>query len=73
MLSHAYNIVIDHVVGSPGHRKYVVDGLDATDKRLLSMLTKTVQLRGAATNNSHMVMHTSMSNKDNSKSREFQK
>ena len=35
MLSHAYNIVIDGGVGSPIHRKYAVDGLNANDKEVL--------------------------------------
>ena len=63
MLSHAYNIVIDRDVGSPGHGKYVVDCLNATNKRFISMLMKTVQLTGAATNKSQTVMNTYMSNK----------
>ena len=50
MLSHAYNIVIDHVVGAPGHGNYFVDGLNATNN-FLKMLMKTVKLTGAATNN----------------------
>ena len=66
MLSHPYNSAIDRGVGAPGHSKYVVDGLNVTDKRFLSMLTTTVQLPGVSTNNSHMVMHTSTSNTYNS-------
>ena len=34
MLSHAYTILIYHGVGSPGHVKYVVDVLNATNKRV---------------------------------------
>ena len=66
MLSHSYNIVIYRGVGSPVNGKDVVDGLNVTDKRFLSMLTTTVQLPGVSTNNSHMVMHTSTSNTYNS-------
>ena len=62
MLSHSYNTVIYRGVGSPGNGKDVVDGLNATNKRFLSMFVSTMQLLGKATNNSHMVMHTSMSN-----------
>ena len=35
MLSHAYNIVIDSDNGSPENGKYVVDGLNADDKRFI--------------------------------------
>ena len=52
ILSHAYNILIDIGVGAPGHGKYLVYGLKATDKRFIAMLMKTVKLPGAATNNS---------------------
>ena len=71
MLSHAYNIASDCDVGEPVHRKYFVDGLNATNKRFLSMPMTAVQLPCAANNNSQIVMHTSMSNIDISLSREF--
>ena len=58
MLSHAYNILIDRGVEASGHGNYVVDGLKATERRFLSMLMTTVQLPGATTNDSHMVMQT---------------
>ena len=32
MLSHTYNIIIDSGVVAPGYVRYVVDGLNATDK-----------------------------------------
>ena len=41
MLSCAYNIVIDVVVGAPVNFKDVVHGLNATEKRFLSMLMTT--------------------------------
>ena len=44
MLSCAYNIVIDVVVGAPGNFKDVVYGLKATEKRFLSMLMKTANI-----------------------------
>ena len=34
MFAQAYNIIIDSVVGSPGHGRYVVDVLNATDKKI---------------------------------------
>ena len=49
MLAHAYNIIIDCVVISPGNDKEVLDGLNDTEERLISMLMTTVQLPGAAT------------------------
>ena len=49
MLSHTYNIVIDRGAGAPGHRKYVVDDLNALKKRFLTMLITTVQLPGEPT------------------------
>ena len=47
MLSHVHDIIIDSGVGAPGLGKYVVDGLNATDKRYLSISMKTVQLTNA--------------------------
>ena len=47
MLSCAHYIMIDRDVGAPYHGKYVVDGLNATEKRYLSMLMTTVQLPNA--------------------------
>ena len=62
MFSHEYNIVIYCGVGSPGHGKCFVDGLNDTDKSFLSVLMTTVLLSGAATNDLHIFMHTSISN-----------
>ena len=72
MFSHVYNIVIDHGAGAPGHGKYVVDDFKNTDARFLKMFMTTVKLPGAATNYSHMVIHTTMSNIDISLVRVFQ-
>ena len=44
ILSCAYNIGIDVVVGAPGNFKDVVYGLKATEKRFLSMLMKTANI-----------------------------
>ena len=71
MLYYAYKIVIDCGIRAPGHGKYVVDGLSATDKGFISMLMTTVQISDAATNDSQMVMYTSISNTDISLSRQF--
>ena len=59
VLSHAHGILIDSGVGSYGYEKYVLDGLNATYKRYLSMLITTAQLPNATKNNSQMVIHTS--------------
>ena len=64
MLSHAYTIVIDSVIVAPGHGEYFVDFLNATYKRFVTMFMKTVQLPGESTNDSQIVIHTSMSNTD---------
>ena len=51
MLSYEHGIIFDCGVVSPYHRKYVVGGLNATNKTYLSILLKTVQLLNAATKN----------------------
>ena len=48
MLSHAYNIITDIVIGVTVHDREFVDVLNATDKRLLSVLITTVQHPGVA-------------------------
>ena len=73
MLSHAYKILVCHSVGSPVNGKYVAYGLNATDKKFLTMLMITVKLPGTATNDSQMFMHTAISNTYISLSRVFQK
>ena len=71
--SRAYNSVIGCGVVSPVHGKDVVDGFNATDKSFLTMFMTTVQLSGTATNNSHMFIHTTISNTYISLARLFQK
>ena len=72
MLSPAYKIVINRGVGSPGNGKYVVDGLNVTDKRFVSMLMATAQIPGVGTDDSQMAKHTSMSITEICLAREFQ-
>ena len=48
MLAHAYKIIVDHGAGGPGHDREVVYGLNATEKRFLSMLITTVKLTGTS-------------------------
>ena len=40
ILSHAYNFAIDRDVGSPGHDKGVIDGLNATDRMFIYNVDK---------------------------------
>ena len=51
MLSHAHDNIIDRGDGAPGHEKYVMGGLNATDKSYLSMSMATIQLPNTATKN----------------------
>ena len=57
-VKHAYNIIIDRGVGALGHVREVVDGFNATEKRLILVLMTTVQLSGAADYYSQTIMHT---------------
>ena len=64
MLAHAYNFIIDHVVGAPGHEKEVLDVLNANEKRFISMLMATVKLTGSTDYDSYMAMYPSTTNTD---------
>ena len=64
MLSHAYNIIIDHSVGALGPGIEVVNGLNATDKQFFSMLMNTVKLPSLVVYDTQMSMHTSTVNID---------
>ena len=58
-----YQFCIMHIsIGSPVHGKCVVDSLNATDKSCLTIFITTVQISGATTNGSQIVMHTKMIN-----------
>ena len=35
MISTNFNIIVDRMIGSPGHGKYVIDGINARDKRYI--------------------------------------
>ena len=75
MLAHAYDIITDCGVGEPVHVRKVVDidGLNATDKRLLSMLIKNMQLPSTEAYGSYMTIYTSTVNTDISLARSFLK
>ena len=60
-LYHEYNYVINSSVVAPRHGKYVADGLNYNENMFLTILMKTVKLPRASTNDSHMAMHTTMS------------
>ena len=72
-MSNAYNNVIYRGFGTPEHGKYIVYGLNANEKMFLTILMITVQLPDASTNESQIVMHTSMSNTYISQERVFKK
>ena len=46
MFANTYNIIIYRGIGSLGHGREFVDGLNDTNKRFISMLTTTVRLNG---------------------------
>ena len=69
MLAHAYNIIIDCGIGAPVHGIEVAGFLNATEKRLLSILMKNVKLPGASAYDSQMEIHTSTAITDMSLSR----
>ena len=71
ILYNAYNNVIYRGFGTPEHGKYIVYGLNANEKIFLTILMITVQLPDASTNESQIVMHTSMSNTYISQERVF--
>ena len=57
----------------PGHRRDVVDFLNATDKGFIFQLMDTVQLLGSKRFDTQMAVHTATKNTDVSLAQEFQK
>ena len=47
ILSQSYSLIIELGVSSYGHIREVLDGLNATDKRLIYHLMSTVQIPGS--------------------------
>ena len=72
-MSQAYNIIIDHGVSVTGNGREAVSGLNATNKRVLFHLMKTVKLPGSKYYYTQMAMHLYTQNVDVSLYREFQK
>ena len=58
MLAHVYDIIIYQGVGTPGHVRDVVYGINATDKQIVSMLMENVQFTGTKEYYYNMAMYT---------------
>ena len=46
ILSHAYIITIDRIIGATGNGQEIFDVLNTTEKRFISMLMENLQLTG---------------------------
>ena len=46
-MSQCYSIIIDRGISAPGHRKELVDGINATNKRYIYQLMSNFQLPGS--------------------------
>ena len=57
-MSQPYSIIIDCGISAPGHRKEVVDGINAVDKRYIYELMSKVQLHGSVRFDLQIKMHT---------------
>ena len=64
ILSKSYNIIIDHGISAPGHRRKVVDGLIDTEKRSTFNTIVTVQVPVSKRFDTRMALHTSTQNTD---------
>ena len=71
VMSQTYSKIIDWGISAPGHRKEVVDGINAVDKRYIYQLMSKVQLLGSIRFDSQIKMHTGTENKDLSLAKEF--
>ena len=58
VMSQTYSIIIDSGISAPGHRKEVVDVLNAVDKRYIYQLMSKVQLSGSVRFDSYIIMQT---------------
>ena len=56
--AHAYNIIIDLGVGSPGCAIVVLHGLNSTNNIFLYMLMGNVQIPGSNRYDNQVTMHT---------------
>ena len=64
ILSQYFNIIIDCWINVPVHEIEVVDGRNATDKRLILRLMDTFQLPGSELFDTKMAAHTATHNTD---------
>ena len=71
VMSQTYSIIIDRGISAPGHRKEVVDGFNAVDKRYIYQLIFKVQLPGSVKFDSPIKMHTGTEKKDLSLAKEL--
>ena len=71
VISQTYSIIIDRGISAHGHRKEVVDGLNAVDKRYIYQLMSKVHLPGSVRFYSQIKIHTGTENKDVSLAKEF--
>ena len=63
-MSQCYSVIIDRGISEPGHGKEVVDGINAIEKRYIYQLMSNVQLLVSNIFDSHIIMHSSIKNKD---------
>ena len=71
VISQTYSLIIDRGISAPGHRKEVVDGLNAVDKRYIYHNMSKFQTTGSIIFDSQIKVHTGTENKDVCLSREF--
>ena len=64
VMSQTYSIIIDCGISAHGHRKEVVDGISAIDKRYIYQLMSKVQLPGSVRFDSHIKIHTGTEGKN---------
>ena len=70
-MSQCYSIIIDQGISAPWHRKEVVDGLNAFDKRYIYQLLSNVQLPGSVRFDSQIKMHSGTKKEDVRLAKEF--
>ena len=73
VLSQRHSIIIDRGIIASGHGKYVIDGLNAIEKRYMYTLMYNVQLPGSKTFYSQILMHSCTSKNDISLAKESQR
>ena len=64
VIAQTYSLTIDRGISATGHRKEVVDGLNAVDKCYIYKLMSKVQPPGSIRFDSHIKIHTGTEKKD---------